>query len=82
MPVVEGRSPVSRLERDGLQSGAWQWALAKSVPRCASAVDVRRLRLGMAAQAADPVVQVVDRDEEHVWRGRLARARRRGGDEA
>ena len=35
MPVVEGRRPVMRLLRDGLQSGAWQWALVKSVPRAA-----------------------------------------------
>ena len=35
MPVVEGRSPVSRLARDGLHNGDWQCALAKSVPRLA-----------------------------------------------
>ena len=37
MPVEEGRRPVSRLERDGLQSGDWQWAFVNSVPRRASA---------------------------------------------
>ena len=31
--VVEGRSPVSRLEREGLQSGEAQWVLAKSTLR-------------------------------------------------
>src|SRR5688572_1968075 len=37
MPVLDGRRPVIRLARDGLHSGAWQWALANSVPRAASA---------------------------------------------
>ena len=36
MPVVEGRSPVIKLVREGLHNGAWQWALVKSVPRFAS----------------------------------------------
>ena len=36
MPVVEGRKPVKRLLREGLQSGDWQWALLNSVPRAAS----------------------------------------------
>ena len=66
MPVVLGRSPVMTLERDGLQSGAWQWALVNSVPARGQAVDVRRLRLRVPAEAADPVVQVVDGDEQDV----------------
>ena len=36
MPVVLGRSPTMRLVRDGLQRGAWQWALFINVPRSAS----------------------------------------------
>jgi hypothetical protein len=42
----------------------------KRAPR-REGIDVRRLRLRVAAEAADPIVQVIDRDEEHV--------RRRGG---
>jgi hypothetical protein len=30
------------------------------------AIDVRGARLGIAAEVADPVVQVVDRDEEDI----------------
>ena len=60
--------PVSTLVRDGLQSGAWQWALVKSVPRRASASMFGVFACGMAAEAADPVVQVVDRDEQDVRR--------------
>ena len=30
MPVLDGRNPVSRLLRDGLQSGDWVCALANS----------------------------------------------------
>jgi len=37
MPVVDGRSPSITLVREGLQIGAWQWALVNSVPRFASA---------------------------------------------
>ena len=38
----------------------------KFTPRAARRVDVRRLRLRMAAQIADPVVQVIDGDEQDV----------------
>src|SRR4051812_35690928 len=44
MPVDDGRRPVSRLDRDGLQSGAWQWALVNRVPRLA-----RRSMFGVLA---------------------------------
>ena len=40
-------------------------------------IDVRRLDLRMTAQATDPVVQIIDGDEEDV--GRTSRDRR-GGD--
>ena len=33
-------------------------------------IHVRRLDLGVAAEAADPVVQIVDRDEQDVVRFR------------
>src|SRR3954470_16176130 len=49
MPVDDGRRPVSRLDRDGLQSGAWQWALENSVPRRA-----RASMLGVFAWAWPP----------------------------
>ena len=29
IPVVDGRRPVNRLARDGVHTGAWQWALVK-----------------------------------------------------
>ena len=44
MPVVVGRRPESKLVRDGLHSGAWQWALVKSMPRRA-----RRSMFGVKA---------------------------------
>ena len=44
MPVVEGRSPVSRLARDGLHRGDWQCALRNTVPRAA-----RRSMFGVCA---------------------------------
>lgn len=31
------------------------------------AIEVGRLRLGMPAETTDPVIQVVDRNEQHVW---------------
>ena len=76
MPVVDGRRPVSTLVRDGLHSGAWQWALVNSVPRGGQPVDVRRLGLRVPSEAADPVVQVVDRDEEDVGAVRGGRRNR------
>lgn len=36
MPVVDGRSPISRLVRDALHPGAVQWALVNNSPRSAS----------------------------------------------
>ncbi len=48
------------LVREGLQMGAWQWALVNSTPRRAS-----RSIFGVwvSGQAAHPVVQVVYRNE-------------------
>ena len=43
-PVVDGRSPVSKLAREGLHNGAWQWALRKVVPW-----DAKRSRFGVFA---------------------------------
>ena len=44
MPVVVGRKLSSRLVREGLQRGDWQWALMNVVPRAAS-----RSRCGVLA---------------------------------
>ena len=49
MPVVPGRRPDMRLHRDGLHSGAWQWALAKVTPFAAS-----RAMLGVRASGCPP----------------------------
>lgn len=48
-------------------------------PTLRQPVKVRRLRLRMSAQAADPVIEIVHRDEEDVWRcgqGLAARERK------
>ena len=63
MPVVEGRNPVIRLLREGLQSGDWQWALVKSVPRLASASMFGVLHLRMPLEATNPIIQIIDSDE-------------------
>src|SRR5512133_425853 len=42
MPVAPGRLPLSNAARDGLQTGAAQWALVKVTPSFA-----RRSRLGV-----------------------------------
>ena len=34
-------------------------------------IDIRCLRLWVSAEAADPIVEVVDGNEEDVWPGRL-----------
>ena len=31
------------------------------------AVDVRGFRLGVPAEATDPIIQIVDRDQQDVW---------------
>lgn len=36
MPVVDGRSPISKLVREALQPGAVQWALVNNMPLLAS----------------------------------------------
>ena len=41
--------------------------LLEENPIASKFVDVRSLCLGMSAEAADPVVQVVDSDEQNVW---------------
>ncbi len=71
MPVVEGRNPVSTLAREGLQRGACTWAFRKSVPARREPIQVGRLRLRMSAQAAHPVVEIVNDEEEDVRRGGL-----------
>lgn len=46
----------------------------KENPAAGKPIDVRRQRLRMAAQAADPVVEIVEGDEEDVWtRARVRR---------
>ena len=69
----------ARRPQPGEQTGARRIAqrcLAVRVrEKCAAlceAIDVRRLDLGMPAEAADPVVLIVNGDEEDVWlRGRI-----------
>jgi hypothetical protein len=49
MPVVDGRKPVSKLEREALQPGAEQWAFVKSNPRLA-----KRSMFGVRACGCPP----------------------------
>ena len=49
MPVVDGRKPVSKLEREALQLGAEQWAFVKSNPRLA-----KRSMFGVRACGCPP----------------------------
>ena len=62
--------------RDGLHSGAEACALVNSIPRSANRVDAGRPGLGMPAEHADPVIQVVYRDKENVRRTVTANGRR------
>ena len=66
-----GRGPQPRQQTRA--RGIAQWRLAMRVPEQSAArrqaVHVRRLRLGMAAEAADPVIQVVYGDEEDIGFG-------------
>ena len=43
--MVDGRNPLSKLEREALQPGAEQWALVKSVPRLARLKQLQSLYL-------------------------------------
>jgi hypothetical protein len=58
-----------RLTREGLQMGAWQWALGigEDDTPGSEAVDIGGGRLRVSSEASDPVVQVVDGDEEDIW---------------
>jgi len=56
IPLVSGRTPLSRLARVGPQTACWQYALSKSRPRRAS-----RSILGEMMWA-----QVVDGDKQNV----------------
>lgn len=40
-------------------------------------IDIGRLHLWMAIQAAHPVIQIVDRDEENIWLSALAKGEAR-----
>jgi len=53
MPVLVGRKPSIRLVREGLQSGDWQCALRKSVPRWAKAS-----RFGVFASGCPPIAPI------------------------
>ena len=55
------------LARDGLQTGDWQCPLAKRVPILAKRSTLGGLRLGVPAKATDPIIQIVDRDQQDVW---------------
>ena len=66
MPVVEGRMPLMKAVRDGLQSGAGHCALRKVTPRAASLSRLGVLACGVAGHRADPVVQVIGDDEQDV----------------
>ncbi len=54
--------------RDGLQAGAGQWALGigEQNPAGREPIDIRCLRLKMSSEATRPVIEIIDRDEEHI----------------
>jgi hypothetical protein len=82
MPVVEVRSPVKSAVREGLHSGAGAVRVGEEDAAAGERVDVGSTYAGVAAQAAQPVVHVVDGDQQDVaWKrgGHLRRIGERRG---
>ena len=76
-PLLAETSAKDDLKKIGMKRGIVVLLGAPEGDAAAcEAVDVRRLRLGMAAEDADPIVEVVDRDDEDV---RLPVGGARGG---
>lgn len=66
MPVDDGRRPVMREVRDGLQRGGLAVGVGEGGAAFGEAVEVGGFHLRVAAEGGDPVVEVVDGDEEDV----------------
>ena len=64
-----GRGPQSRHEARPRRIAQWRLALriCEQRPPGRQRVDIRSLDLRMPVQAAEPVVLVVDRNEQNVW---------------
>ena len=60
-PQARQQARARRVAQRGLAMG-----VGEERPAPCQAVDVRRLGLRMSAQASDPIVQVIDRDEQDV----------------
>ena len=78
--ATEHQARAGRIAEGSLSMGVVERGAPRGQP-----VHVRRHHLGMTVQRADPVIEVVDRDEEDVrWGGRRAlragEGQRRGGD--
>ena len=51
--------------------------VGKQSPPLRQSIDIRSLHLWMAIQAAHPVIQIIDRDEENIWLSALAKGEAR-----
>ena len=62
LDVFSPRNKALLAVRDDLQSKIDTWHQAHA----GQSIDVRRAHLWVSAETADPVVQVVNRDEQHI----------------
>ena len=70
---ARGRGPASgeKAGAGGVAEGGLAVGVGKEGAALGEPVHVRGERLGMPAEATDPVVQIVDGDEQDVWGGGL-----------
>ena len=68
MPERCGESPVKIAVREGLHEGA-ALSVIKQNARRGQPIQIRSTRLGMTAETADPIIQVIHRNEEDVGLG-------------
>ena len=61
------------LAREGLHTGDWQCALLQEHAPCREPINVRCFCLRMPAHAADPVIEIIDGDEQDIGFGGVSR---------
>ena len=66
MPVVVGRSPVQMEARDGLADRGVAVGVGEKDATFREGVDVRGIGIRVPPEAADPVIEIVDREEKKI----------------
>lgn len=66
IPVVEGCRPVMVCGARGIASGQRTVISRKGEGLRRQAVEVRRLGLRMPAEGLDPIIKIIDRNEENI----------------